>query len=107
MTKKGQGMSLNVVIIAALALIVLVVLTAIFISRMNTASEKSAQNDELAFSNVCVQPRPEYEQVKCADVQNCDSNEGWVRIPSAGGSGTGATDWMDCKSPKICCGLRG
>ena len=107
MTKKGQGMSLNVVIIAALALIVLVVLTAIFISRMNTAAEKSNQNDELALGNVCVQPRADYGQVKCTEVQNCNADDGWVRISPAAGSGTGAGEWMDCKSPKICCGLNG
>jgi aerobic-type carbon monoxide dehydrogenase small subunit (CoxS/CutS family) len=35
-SKKGQGMSLNVIIIAALALIVLVVLIAIFMGRIGT-----------------------------------------------------------------------
>ena len=36
MVKRAQGMSLNVIIIAALALIVLVVLTAIFIGRLGS-----------------------------------------------------------------------
>jgi len=36
MNRKAQGMSLNVIIIAALALIVLVVLTAIFIGRLGS-----------------------------------------------------------------------
>ena len=36
MNKKAQGMSLNVIIVAALALIVLVVLTAIFIGRLGS-----------------------------------------------------------------------
>jgi len=107
MTKKGQGMSLNVVIIAALALIVLVVLTAIFVTRMNTAADKSAENDELAFSNVCVQPRDGYTQVRCVAVEDCDFDNGWTRVEQDGGSGTGPSDWMDCRSPRICCGLRG
>jgi hypothetical protein len=37
--KKSQGMSVNVIIIAALALIVLVVLTAIFTGRLKIFSE--------------------------------------------------------------------
>lgn len=41
--KKGQGMSLNVIIVAALALIVLVVLTVIFTSRTAIFSEKVDQ----------------------------------------------------------------
>ena len=41
--KKGQGMSLNVIIIAALALIVLVVLTVIFTSRTAIFSEKVSE----------------------------------------------------------------
>lgn len=38
-TKKGEGLTLNVIIIAALALIVMVVLIAIFTGRMGETSE--------------------------------------------------------------------
>ncbi len=38
-SKKGQGLSLNVIIIAALALIVLVVLAAVFIGRITPVGE--------------------------------------------------------------------
>lgn len=41
--KKGQGMSLNVIIIAALALIVLVVLTVIFTSKAAIFSEQVSE----------------------------------------------------------------
>lgn len=39
MSKKAQGMSMNVIIIAALALLVLVVLAIIFIGRMGKTTE--------------------------------------------------------------------
>ena len=38
MSKKAQGMSMNVIIIAALALLVLVILAVIFIGRMGTTT---------------------------------------------------------------------
>lgn len=38
--KKGQGLSMNVIIIAAIALLVLVILAMIFIGRMTTQEEK-------------------------------------------------------------------
>jgi cell division protein FtsN len=104
MSKKGD-LSLNVVIIAALGLIVLVVLTAIFISRMNTAADKTNKNDDLATSNLCFQPRDKYSQIKCVDSCNSDDGGAWTTIKPAQGSGAGAASWMDCASPKVCCGL--
>ncbi|MFO7677086.1 MAG: hypothetical protein R6V50_01705 [Thermoplasmatota archaeon] len=105
MSKKGQGMSLNVVIIAALALIVLVVLTAIFVGRLNTASEKTNENDELAYSRICVQPRDGYTDVKCVNQGECDEDP-WQVIRPASGSSSGAGSWMDCDTDdgKVCCG---
>ncbi len=41
MNKKAQGISLNVIIIAAIALLVLVILSVIFMGRMGTFSDKS------------------------------------------------------------------
>ncbi|MBW2979888.1 hypothetical protein KY360_00545 [Candidatus Woesearchaeota archaeon] len=46
--KKGQGLSLNVIIIAAIALIVLVVLVAIFTGRMGTWTE-SLRREETKY----------------------------------------------------------
>ena len=40
MVKKAQGLSLNVIIIAAIALIVLVILAIIFIGRMSTTTKE-------------------------------------------------------------------
>lgn len=53
-SKKGQGMSLNVIIIAALALIVLVVLVAIFIGRIRIteAGISEAGKAELALLKI-------------------------------------------------------
>ena len=49
---KKADMSINTVVVAALALIVLVVLTAIFVSRMNTTSDKTGKNDKVAFDKI-------------------------------------------------------
>ena len=46
--RKGQGLSLNVIIIAAIALIVLVVLVAIFTGRMGTWTE-SLRREETKY----------------------------------------------------------
>ena len=43
MNKKGQGISLNVIIIAAIALLVLVILSVIFMGRMGIWSTKSKE----------------------------------------------------------------
>lgn len=42
MAKKAQGISMNVIIIAAIALLVLVILSVIFIGRMGGWGEKTA-----------------------------------------------------------------
>lgn len=39
MSRKAQGLSMNVIIIAAIALLVLVILAVIFIGRMGTTTE--------------------------------------------------------------------
>ncbi|MBN2881583.1 hypothetical protein JXM83_06060 [Candidatus Woesearchaeota archaeon] len=109
MSKKAQSMSLNVVIVAALALIVLVVLTAIFISRMNTSSEKVGQNDDNAFNNICMKPVDGYSQSKCVAASQC--NTPWEVSRPDGGTATGAGNWLDCQAgsntadPKVCCRL--
>ncbi len=43
--KKAQGISVNVIIIAAIALLVLVVLSVIYIGRMGTWGQKTADCD--------------------------------------------------------------
>ncbi|MEK6823144.1 MAG: hypothetical protein AABY13_04910 [Nanoarchaeota archaeon] len=42
MSSKGQGISINVIVVAAIALLVLVVLSIIFIGRLGIFSQKSA-----------------------------------------------------------------
>jgi len=49
--KKAQGISINVIIIAAIALLVLVVLSVIFIGRMGDWGSKT--NDCLANGGLC------------------------------------------------------
>lgn len=106
--KKGD-MSINTVVVAAIALIVLVVLTAIFVGRMNTTVDKTNKNDEIALGRVCLQPKDAYSSQKCVPISQC--LDPWQRISSTG-TATGSSDWIDCpagdnrEDPKVCCGLQ-
>lgn len=66
MSKKGQGISMNVIIIAALALLVLVVLSIIFLGRTGSWSKDTVN---------CVQ-----NGGTCAD--SCDSTQGFSAYPA-------------------------
>ncbi|MFH1063799.1 MAG: hypothetical protein V1729_01825 [Candidatus Woesearchaeota archaeon] len=76
MSKKAQGMSMNVIIIAAIALLVLVILVVIFIGRMNTTTQgidkcKGSCTDEM---NDCKETYGTYyteASGTCADGQHC------------------------------------
>lgn len=106
---KKADMSINTVVVAALALIVLVVLTAIFVSRMNTTSEKAGKNDKVAFDKVCLQPRDGYSEMRCITRSECAEINGVIQNPAGAGI---TTDWMDCAkgdnaaNPRVCCGLK-
>ena len=51
MTKKGQGLSMTTIVIAALALLVLVVLTLIFTGRLNLWNK--GMDETMACDNYC------------------------------------------------------
>lgn len=56
MNKKAQGMSINVIIVAAVALVVLVVLIAIFTGKIggfSTGTERATEQYITAFTNDC------------------------------------------------------
>ena len=72
--KKGQGLSMNVIIIAALALLVLVVLTIMFLGRTATFGEASVdcQQQGGTCATICGQGDAEgfnipYTPWKCQD----------------------------------------
>lgn len=50
--KKGQGIALNVIIVAAIALLVLVILSVIFLGRIGTFGEKSSSCEDQG--GICV-----------------------------------------------------
>lgn len=52
-SKKADGMTLNIIVVAALALIVLIVLTAIFAGKIKTSSDKGDQSTGETLSKVC------------------------------------------------------
>ncbi|MFC1800525.1 hypothetical protein ACFLYT_00570 [Nanoarchaeota archaeon] len=53
MKKKAQGISMNVIIIAAIALIVMVVLIAIFTGRISKVQDEGAAAEDRAKANIC------------------------------------------------------
>ncbi len=67
LNKKGQGLSLNVIIVAAIALIVLVVLVAVFIGRINIFGQGLEQSGDAQLT--AMQAR--YGQ--CAPTVNAES----------------------------------
>ena len=53
MDKKGQGISINVIIVAAIALLVLVVLSVIFIGRVDIFSRRSNECGSFGSNTLC------------------------------------------------------
>ena len=89
LSNKSQGISLRVIIIAALALIVLVVLIAIFSGKIQLFGQDYDKSTSDAKSKVCwSQPG------HCGDdVGDCTSGE---YISDVG-------KWLDCGSDQGCC----
>ncbi|MBN1157563.1 hypothetical protein JXA85_08140 [Candidatus Woesearchaeota archaeon] len=85
MLKKGQGMPVNVIIIAAIALIILIVLVAIFSGKINIFSRGYSSTSENEQSKVCT-ARGGY----CG---NCGSD---AFTPPPG-------NWIDCSPTQNCC----
>lgn len=92
---KAQGLSLNVIIVAALGLIVLVLLIVIFSGKMGDFSSGTESATSIATSGFCVinsnracvgegSPPAGYKYTKA----EFDSNQ--------------AFQYMDCKNPKNC-----
>lgn len=84
LNKKSQGLSLNVIIIAAVVLIVLIVLWAIFTGRMGSFNE----GIDLVTSQCKI---PGTERVCCED--------GSLNVLDDPPSGR----WLDCKAGQKCC----
>jgi len=88
--KKGQGISLNVIIIAAIALLVLVILSVIFIQRAGVFS------DETSGTTFC-------EQTLGGACASLDASGNPV---SCGDAGLGGNKIATCDDGSFCCGLQ-
>ncbi len=81
MSKKGQGLSVNVIIVAALALIVLVVLAVIFIQQTGQFREKVSQETKTElfkmriFYSKC-RPGASFEDTFVSEYDRAASEEG-------------------------------
>ncbi len=85
--KKAQGLSLNMIIIAALALIILIVIVLIFSGKVGTTSKGISD----------VQSSVDMEKCNIPGVRKCvDSGECMRTLSQYQES---------CESPQICCGV--
>ncbi len=83
MDKKAQGISLNVIIIAAIGLVVLVLLVAIFTGRINIFGKGVGEAEEAGTSNVCFGAN---------HVCQAEQPDGYTELPEPAGG------WVDCTS---------
>jgi hypothetical protein len=74
MNKKAQGISMNVIIIAAIALLVLVILSVIFIGRMGSFGQQTgsceSQGGTCYDGSTCPQGTTTYD-LECEEGQSC------------------------------------
>lgn len=90
--KKSEGMPLNTIIIAALVLVVLIVLIAIFSGRMNIFGKSYTETGDKAKAKVC-----------WGQGGHCvDKSQGAVGCNS-GENYEGTTDFVDCGKEQTCC----
>ena len=87
MNKKAQGISLNVIIVAAIGLVVLVLLVAIFTGRINIFGKGVSEVETAGTSNVCLG----LDKV-CTDVEP----EGYSPLATPAGG------WLDCSGTSKC-----
>ena len=70
MAKKAQGISMNVIIVAAIALLVLVILSVIFIGRMGRFGRESGgceQQGGSCYEGACPSGTTPYRSLECED----------------------------------------
>ena len=85
MFKKAQGISLNVIIVAAIGLVVLVLLVAIFTGRINIFGKGVSEAETVGTQNVCL--------LNADRVCRADEPNGYQEIFP-----TPATaEWIDCE----------
>jgi len=92
-TKKAQGISLNVVVVAAIALLVLVILTVIVINNTGKVQEglacEAQPNSQCVSGDSCPDAYPIYaQQYACSANQRCCINTASAgngnEVPSSG-----------------------
>lgn len=88
-SKKADGLEINVIIIAALCLIVLVVLLAIFSSRMQTGIKGQEDQQNSAIDQICSSSKKECvrdSQIIQNVNDNCVKNSKYIDCPNDGWS---------------------
>ncbi len=92
--KKGQSISINVIIVAAIALAVLVVLFAVFTGRIGLFSKGVKQTETTAYECVCTNPTVTPGRI-------CTVQQSGRSSVSADSSKCGG-QWTDCAAPLAC-----
>ena len=92
-SKKGQGISLNVIIIAAIALVVMVILIALVLNSASTTT--TAVNSCEALGSPAMTPESDGDYRCVEPSEGC--GQGWIRNPARGCEGS--TD----EFPLYCC----
>ncbi len=91
-SKKSQGLSLSTVVIAALALLVLVILSVIFVGRMGNTSDKSRD---------CVQQGGSCYSIE--DGTTCQTHDDALVLHPNGVCQVESSGAMKADDSKICC----
>ena len=86
--KRAQGLSLNIIVVAAIVLVVLIVLVIIFGSKMNLFGNKYDSSKNTVEKKLCA-----VDGGVCVskDAYNCNDIRG------------GSVDWIDCSNSQKCC----
>jgi len=92
MTKKGQGISINTIIIAAIALAVLVVLFAIFTGRLGMFSR--GVSETTSCQRACETLNMKIGTMSKTEITTCKNTEGRTYL---------AGTYGDITSDSICC----
>lgn len=90
MDRKGVSLSLNVVIIATLALVVLIVLVVIFGNRIGLFGDATDDTTQDTKNRICA---TQEGGGRCVPLEETSCNL----------IGTVDTDWIDCSSNQKCC----
>ncbi len=103
--KRGQGMPVNVIIIAILALLVLVILAVMVTVRFGIFGQKTSDVEEQAYSAICAQTGG-FCRTEGACQSAVEAREGvgaFNKVNDWTGANAAGVRWTDCAAFTGCC----